>query len=110
MGNVLDKEYTVGPVVASGGPGCIWRIYAAKKKDGGESVSLWVIDKDKIEKDKNISKNLREQMYGVLRKNVCFKKEKKNLSLNLLITFKKIQLKFQLENQIQINSTGHATT
>eukprot|EP01094_Clydonella_sp_ATCC50884_P013960 TRINITY_DN2427_c0_g1_i3.p1 TRINITY_DN2427_c0_g1~~TRINITY_DN2427_c0_g1_i3.p1 ORF type:complete len:416 (+),score=107.04 TRINITY_DN2427_c0_g1_i3:49-1248(+) len=64
MGNQVGQmisEHSVGDQVASGGPGCIWRIYDATKRSNDERVSLFVFDKGDIEKEPQSVKD------GVLR-------------------------------------------
>ncbi|ELR20417.1 protein kinase domain containing protein [Acanthamoeba castellanii str. Neff] len=67
MGNQLEREHDVGPVVATGGPDGIWKIYTAKKKDTGEPVSIWVFEKKQLEKH---SRDVQEAVLAMLRADV----------------------------------------
>uniref|UniRef100_A0A7S3PS15 Protein kinase domain-containing protein n=1 Tax=Aplanochytrium stocchinoi TaxID=215587 RepID=A0A7S3PS15_9STRA len=47
LGNSLSSNYDIGDVVGSGGPEMLWTVFAAKKKDTGESCSVFVFYKGK---------------------------------------------------------------
>ena len=79
MGNEVPKAYALDGDLnspqATGGPECLWKIYPATKRSTGEKVSLFVFEKDQLQKRCGVkNKQVREQVFEHMRRAV------KNLS------------------------------
>ena len=67
MGSQLTKNYDVDKdPIASGGPGCSFKIHRAKRKDNHSEVSIFIFDKKEI--DKKSSPSSREELLNYLKK------------------------------------------
>ncbi|CAI4228738.1 unnamed protein product [Auanema sp. JU1783] len=49
-GNPLSREYDIGEVIGTAGPGLNWKIFKAIKKSTKQTVSVWLYDKKDCEK------------------------------------------------------------
>ncbi|KAJ3219491.1 hypothetical protein HDU67_000904 [Dinochytrium kinnereticum] len=49
MGNAVSAAFTIGDQVGSGGPGNLWKIRSATRKSNGQSVSVFIYEKNFIE-------------------------------------------------------------
>ncbi|KAI8851592.1 kinase-like domain-containing protein [Chytridium lagenaria] len=49
MGNAVSAAFTIGDQVGSGGPGNLWKIRTAVRKSNGQSVSIFIFDKNFID-------------------------------------------------------------
>ncbi|KAJ6637509.1 SCY1-like protein 2 [Pseudolycoriella hygida] len=66
-GNAVTKDYEVCELIASGGPGLLWKIYSGYKKSTREEASVFVFEKKILD---NWSKDDRENMLNILRRSI----------------------------------------
>lgn len=86
MGNSIQKKFDVPKEhTASAGHLRLWKIWPGKAKDNtgpnaGQLVSIWTFDKNELlkKKDKNdkaLDKNVVEQLYQIMKKDLAVIKE-----------------------------------
>ena len=86
MGNSIQKKFDVPKDhTASAGHLRLWKIWPGKAKEGsgnsaGQSVSIWTFDKNELLKkkdknDKGLDKNVVEQIYQIMKKDLTVIKE-----------------------------------
>lgn len=68
MGNQLTNDFAISEDnIMSGGPSGMWKIYDATKKSNGVQMSVFVIEKNRFDRE---PKNLREEIFSAVRKEV----------------------------------------
>jgi len=68
MGTQLTSAFNISEEhVAAGGPNNIWKIHKASKKSNNSEISLFILDKGKLDKELSTEK---EEIYSLLKKEV----------------------------------------
>uniref|UniRef100_A0A0K0EI18 Protein kinase domain-containing protein n=1 Tax=Strongyloides stercoralis TaxID=6248 RepID=A0A0K0EI18_STRER len=66
-GNPITREYDVKELIATAGPGLLWKIHSGYKRSTKQKCAVWFFEKNDIEK---WPKEEREQFLNIIRKNV----------------------------------------
>uniref|UniRef100_A0A0K0FKV5 Novel protein (inferred by orthology to a zebrafish protein) n=1 Tax=Strongyloides venezuelensis TaxID=75913 RepID=A0A0K0FKV5_STRVS len=66
-GNPITREYEVKELIATAGPGLLWKIYNGYKRSTKQKCAVWFFEKNDIEK---WPKDEKEQFLNIIRKNV----------------------------------------
>eukprot|EP00127_Corallochytrium_limacisporum_P000625 Clim_evm24s22 gene=Clim_evmTU24s22 len=48
MGNEINREFQIGPQIASAGPEGLWRIHDGKEKKTNRPCAIWILDKQQL--------------------------------------------------------------
>ncbi|UYV68367.1 SCYL2, partial [Cordylochernes scorpioides] len=67
-GNPVTREYEVGSLVASAGPGLLWKVYQATKKSTKQEAAVFVLEKKALER---FSRRDKEQLLDIFKKGVA---------------------------------------